>query len=259
MAFADGLQDAENQYAFTVMVKASVKAGETLKCSGVLVSPRLVLTAGHCVCARRKFTGEGRDGESIIDGAACAESAEVVTVLYHPREGEPASPTRIQSRTRHGKVRPHPDLKVLLDAQSRVMSSGADLAVVSLEEQVDGGFSPARLADTEAKAGESVVLVGYGLDPTTDLIQGVRRSGRMKVAEVVAAGSDVALLEAQAGLAFTSGSGAPCLLQEREGPALVGVSSMGLGDRPAFTRVYLHREWVRSEVQRVAAEGARSP
>src|SRR4051794_31877989 len=50
-ALPDGESDLTNRYTFTVMIQVPTTSGKTITCSGVLVTPRLVLTAGHCVCA----------------------------------------------------------------------------------------------------------------------------------------------------------------------------------------------------------------
>jgi hypothetical protein len=140
-----GERDKENRYSSTVMVSTKSAASVDHKeCSGVIIAPRLVLTAGHCVCARR----EAADGGAVVDGSRCTPEATVLTFVY----GASGKSSRTVSEEYYGQVRPHPDLKLILDAQEAVVSSKADLALVSLDEPVEGGFPPMALAQEREEA-----------------------------------------------------------------------------------------------------------
>lgn len=250
---SDGIEDFRNQYAFAVMVTASLKTGETLKCTGALISLRLVLTAGHCVCARRPSIPLEDSARFLIDSSDCAGEAAVTTVIYHPQEEGTWSQPRITAATYSGKTRPHPHMKVLLDAQSSVLSSDADLAVIVLEKTAQGLPLPVPLAGTEVEAGDVVLLAGYGFDATTDLIHGVRRSGQKKVIRAPEEDGDEVRLEA-AGGDYTSGSGDPCMRQEKNGVSLVGVSGQAPGATSSMTRLSPYRGWLASELRRAESE-----
>jgi hypothetical protein len=247
---SDGIKDTTNQYAFTVMTGVRAMTGRPINCSGVFISPRLVLTAGHCVCERRKTTEPHGEVKSIIDGSACARDATVTFVTYHPRQESTDTPESTQGMEYEGEVRFHPELKVLLDAQSLVVSSHADLAVISLREPAEDSVPSVHLADSEVEVGDFITMAGYGQDATTDLIYGVRRFGRKRVTRVPSAGSDGVMFDSEGGFAYTSGSGEPCLRQDGKEQRLFGISSMGLGDKPSCTSLHIYRDWLRSEMQR---------
>jgi hypothetical protein len=248
MSVQDGVEDVKNRFAFAVIVSASVKAEEALKCTGVLLSPRLVLTAGHCVCERRKST-DSRDGTRfLIDGARCAEQVSVTRITYHTGNLDPSVPPGFRSETYYGKVKVHPDLKVVLNQEGGTISSKADVAVALLERPVEDASLPVRISDSEVNAGETIYMAGYGYDATTDLIYGVRRFGHKRVKSVPMGGSDNVLLEAHGG-AFTTGSGEPCLRQEGAGVALVGVSGKMFGSASSCTSLDAHRAWLSAELR----------
>ena len=58
-------RDFENHYQSTLRIfvaeKAAQEQGSSGECSGVLIAPRVVLTAGHCVCIVRKLSVSERE------------------------------------------------------------------------------------------------------------------------------------------------------------------------------------------------------
>jgi hypothetical protein len=173
--------DVANRYLFTVIVTTADPRG---MCSGVLIGPRLVLTAGHCVCEKRRVeTPAGASGTE-IDGSRCASRAYATVTAY--KSVKQKSQYFMEPRTYEGMVRPHGELKILLDAKDNVVSSKADLALIRLEESV-AGVGAAVLASNEVQQKESLVMVGYGADKTDlgEAMPGFRRYGTNSVTQVL--------------------------------------------------------------------------
>ncbi len=255
-------EDIENRHPEVVRITTFLDGGAKGRCTGTLIGPRLVLTAGHCVCKPRPDTAGG----ILIDSSACAKTAVVKTVIYRPKQGV-VGDAPSQSEVYPGIVRPHPRLQIRINKQGE-MSGKADLAVIFLNEAVGNEIQPARLIDTEVAVGESIVMVGYGLDARLRGSQGERRSGRNDVATFTLGGATFfagkppkvvqpvmpggPIMAQQEGSHMLDGdSGGPCF-QESTG-ALVGIATTN-SEPPVefseFTSAYHHRKWLNAELAR---------
>jgi hypothetical protein len=245
-----GEVDTTNRYSAAVMVKARFGPGEHATCGGVVVSKRVVLTAGHCVCKRQESLS-ANDGSKVVAASACAENATVETTLYRPAK-EGAAVAASTTDFHEGKVQPHPELRVVVDERGRVISSNADLALVLLDSPIDEKIRPVSLAETEAQAGEFVTVVGYGYDEIANVYGGDRRFSRNKIIKVLAPDSATVLIEQPEGHRYRLDSGGPCLREDAAEVRLIGISSRLLGEDATFTSIHGYKVWLIGEIQRAA-------
>jgi hypothetical protein len=231
-----GRPDFENRHTTTVMVttKEPLRLAE---CSGLLVSPWVVLTAASCVCKSLK-------------GLACAEHAYAAPIVYRQVVDEDFA--LFPFHAYRGVVRSHPQFQLTLDEQGNVVASQADLAVIMLDEPVALEAAAVQLGADEVNAGETLLMTGYGYGLKWGQLDGVRFTRRDKVTKVAASGGGRVVYEQQGAFLYDGFHGGPCFREDERGGWLVGVVSVGTEKETAFTSIHPYQDWLRAEIQRAA-------
>jgi hypothetical protein len=149
-----GVETHYDSWQAVVMVLGDRVMSDGVRCTGTLVHPRVVLTAGHCVLL------EALD-YSVIDNPSRVS-------VYGGATGE-----RLLSRAE--EVSPHPDWDGVIGQEA------ADLALLLLEDEVTD-IAPFRLRDFPMpEVGDPGVVVGYGSGASESEPSGVHRMGETTI------------------------------------------------------------------------------
>lgn len=236
-------EDTENRYLSTLIVES--EGSPYAFCSGVLLDPNIVLTAGHCVCVTSK-------SPDIVDSSTCATRAKVTGYLYKKQEN---GYDKVAMRAYEGSVRAHRRFKARISKGRYVVESTTDLAAILLDEPMQGVSPDVRLPDTEVQIKELFTAVGYGLTKLENGEIERRYQGQNTVTGVYmsnlqdSADGDVVFVFGRPGAhAYVGDSGGPCYREDKKGARwLVGIISRGTkdGTDSLFTSLYPHLGWLK--------------
>jgi hypothetical protein len=278
--------DSLNRYVSTVAITTRFlipeRGTDIRTCSGVLIAPQVVLTAGHCVCHERKAIPPEASETLILDSSTCARES-TVEALRFVAEGSDEPRARVLG-TFHGKVQPHGSLRIVykeFEAEEgwrlSAESSTADLAVIILAEPMPAAVKPARLAEQPVWLKERVLMVGYGANVGGTVNQEPdRRYGENEVASIREDGATFyvgrqyeidpsyrgekpGMVRVKGSYAEKGDSGGPCFRERKGVLELVGLARSTLSPPvvlSSYTSVPKYLEWIRQKVAEVEASHA---
>jgi hypothetical protein len=209
--------DASQDAVVLIMHYDKLKEGGSTAagCTGILLTPRLVLTARHCVAVTDSGAACDGDGKAISGGVVQGDHRASALFVFTGKDRPDFLSGTAQKNVREGQ-------EIITTGASTLCNN--DIALVLLKNAVDNPkIAPIRL-DDGPKKGEGITAVGWGITETTESpAVRMQRTG-LKILEV-GPKTDLGNTEFRLGEATCSGdSGGPAIAASG---AVLGVLSRG--------------------------------